>query len=170
MSNGINAFYYFFLRIYSVLNGRIFADLEHSGVNTLEPEDISALELLLCFCQFFISHSRFFELSQFFTYAVDSFRYLVMYDVYVPLIEIPKRVIPYDEALEIVEDALQPLGEEYIAGMKKGFTEGWIDVYENEGKTSGAYSFGSYGSKPFILCNYADTLQDVFTVIHGKER
>ncbi|MCI2061161.1 MAG: oligoendopeptidase F [Eubacteriaceae bacterium] len=91
---------------------------------------------------------------------------LSMYDVYVPLIEIPKRVIPYAEALEIVEEALQPMGEEYIARMKKGFADGWIDVYENEGKTSGAYSFGSYDSKPFILCNYADTLQDVFTVIH----
>lgn len=50
--------------------------------------------------------------------------------------------------------------------MKKGFASGWVDVYENEGKTSGAYSFGSYDSKPYILLNYTNTLQDVFTVVH----
>lgn len=91
---------------------------------------------------------------------------LMMYDIYVPLINLPKKTIHYDEALEIIENALQPLGEDYIKRMKAGFADGWIDIYENEGKTSGAYSFGSYSSKPFILCNYNDTLEDVFTVIH----
>ena len=91
---------------------------------------------------------------------------LMMYDIYTPIVDVPDRVVPYEEALGIIERALAPLGEEYIRRMKAGFEDGWIDVYENEGKSSGAYSFGSYGSKPFILCNYNDTLQDVFTVIH----
>ena len=91
---------------------------------------------------------------------------LKMYDVYVPLVEVPKRVVPYEEALEIMKEGLSPLGEEYIQRLSQGVEEGWIDVYENEGKTSGAYSFGSYDSFPYILLNYTDTLKDVFTVVH----
>ncbi len=91
---------------------------------------------------------------------------LFMYDMYVPLIEIPDNKVSYEEGLDIMRDALAPLGSEYIAKMNKGISEGWIDVYENEGKTSGAYSFGSYDSYPYILLNYTDTLKDVFTIIH----
>ncbi|MEA4922641.1 MAG: oligoendopeptidase F [Eubacteriaceae bacterium] len=91
---------------------------------------------------------------------------LKMHDVYVPLIEMPKKEIPYEQALDIIEEGLAPLGDEYLDRMKKGFASGWVDVYENEGKTSGAYSFGSYDSKPYILLNYTNTLQDVFTVVH----
>lgn len=91
---------------------------------------------------------------------------LKMYDVYVPLIEVPKRVVPYEEAIKIMKEGLAPLGEEYITRLSRGVEAGWIDVYENEGKTSGAYSFGSYDSMPYILLNYTDTLKDVFTVVH----
>lgn len=91
---------------------------------------------------------------------------LKMYDIYVPLIKLPKRVIPYEEGLDIIRKGLAPLGKEYIERMNKGLADGWVDVYENKGKTSGAYSFGSYDSKPYILLNYADTLQDVFTIVH----
>lgn len=91
---------------------------------------------------------------------------MYMYDMYVPLIKIPENDIPYEEGLDIIREALQPLGEEYIKKMNKGISEGWIDVYENKGKTSGAYSFGSYDSYPYILLNYTDTLKDVFTIIH----
>lgn len=91
---------------------------------------------------------------------------LKMYDIYAPLVEVPERKIPYEEALDIIREALAPMGSDYIANMNKGFSDGWIDVYENEGKTSGAYSFGSYDSKPYILLNYTDTLNDVFTIIH----
>lgn len=91
---------------------------------------------------------------------------LHMYDIYVPLIELPKQVIPYEEGLEIMRKGLAPLGEEYLARMNRGIEEGWIDVYENQGKTSGAYSFGSYDSYPYILLNYTDTLKDVFTIVH----
>ncbi len=91
---------------------------------------------------------------------------LHMYDIYVPMIELPKKDIPYEEGLEMMREGLAPLGEEYIARMNKGIEAGWIDVYENEGKTSGAYSFGSYDSMPYILLNYTDTLKDVFTIVH----
>lgn len=91
---------------------------------------------------------------------------LYMYDMYTPLIKLPKKEIPYEEGLDIIREALKPLGEEYLEKMNKGISQGWIDVYENKGKTSGAYSFGSYDSYPYILLNYTDTLQDVFTIIH----
>ena len=91
---------------------------------------------------------------------------LHMYDIYVPLIELPKKDIPYEAGLDMMREGLAPLGEEYIARMNKGIEAGWIDVYENEGKTSGAYSFGSYDSMPYILMNYTDTLKDVFTIVH----
>ena len=90
---------------------------------------------------------------------------LKMYDVYVPLVELPKD-IPYQEALRMMQEGLAPLGDEYLAQVDNGTKDGWIDVYENQGKTSGAYSFGSYDSKPYILLNYTDTLKDVFTIVH----
>ena len=91
---------------------------------------------------------------------------LKMYDVYVPLVQLPKKEIPYEEALKMMQEGLAPLGTEYLAQVDKGTKEGWIDVYENQGKTSGAYSFGSYDSKPYILLNYTNTLKDVFTIVH----
>lgn len=91
---------------------------------------------------------------------------LKMYDVYVPLVEIPKKEVAFEEAVSIMEEGLAPLGREYMDKVLAGIDEGWIDVYENEGKTSGAYSFGSYDSFPYILLNYNDTLKDVFTVVH----
>jgi len=91
---------------------------------------------------------------------------LYMYDMYVPLIKLPETSVSFEEGLDIMRDALQPLGEEYLTKMNKGIKEGWIDVYENKGKTSGAYSFGCYDSYPYILLNYTDTLKDVFTIIH----
>ena len=91
---------------------------------------------------------------------------LEMSDVYVPLVKIPKRIVPYEEALDIMKAGLAPLGTEYIDRLSKGIKSGWIDVYENKGKTSGAYSFGSYDSMPYILLNYTNTLKDVFTIVH----
>ncbi|MEG0291231.1 MAG: oligoendopeptidase F [Anaerovoracaceae bacterium] len=91
---------------------------------------------------------------------------LKMHDVYVPLVKIPDRKITFEEGLDIMREGLSPLGSEYINRMNSGISSGWIDVYENEGKTSGAYSFGSYDSHPFILLNYTNTLKDVFTVVH----
>ena len=91
---------------------------------------------------------------------------LFMYDVYAPVIKIEEEKIPYEKAVDIVKQALAPMGEEYVSRLSGGFDDGWVDVMENTGKTSGAYSFGSYDSKPFVLLNYTDSLDDVFTVIH----
>ena len=89
-----------------------------------------------------------------------------MYDMYVPLVEMPKEERPYEKALDIMREGLAPLGEDYLKRMNDGLSAGWIDVYENEGKTSGAYSFGSYDSMPYILLNYNGKLKDVFTIVH----
>ncbi len=91
---------------------------------------------------------------------------LHMYDIYVPLVKEPMSNIPYEEACTIVEKALEPLGEEYIGYIKDAFNSGWIDVYENKGKTSGAYSWGNYVSHPYVLLNYQGTIGDVFTLAH----
>ena len=89
-----------------------------------------------------------------------------MYDLYVPLTENFDMNIPYEKAQEIILKALSPLGEEYLSIIKRAFSEGWIDVYENEGKQGGAYSWGSYDSHPYILMNYHDDLNSLFTLIH----
>lgn len=89
-----------------------------------------------------------------------------MYDMYVPLVEMPKEIISYEKALDIMREGLSPLGEDYIRKMNRGIEAGWVDVFENEGKTSGAYSFGSYDSMPYILMNYNNKLKDVFTLVH----
>ena len=89
-----------------------------------------------------------------------------MYDMYVPLVEMPKEEIPYEKALDMMREGLAPLGDHYLKKMNEGIAAGWVDVYENEGKTSGAYSFGSYDSMPYILLNYNGKLKDVFTIVH----
>lgn len=89
-----------------------------------------------------------------------------MYDLYVPLTENFDMEIPYEKAQEIILEALKPLGEEYLENVKKAFSEGWIDVYGNEGKQGGAYSWGSYDSKSYILMSYKEDLNSLFTLIH----
>ncbi|MDO4482396.1 MAG: oligoendopeptidase F [Bacillota bacterium] len=91
-----------------------------------------------------------------------------MYDMYVPLIEMSDQEMSYEECVEIVKAALQPLGWEYGENLERGFGEDWrwLDVYENEGKTSGAYSFGSYDSHPFVLLNFNGKKKYAFTIAH----
>ena len=91
---------------------------------------------------------------------------LHMYDIYTPMIPDMAKEIPFEEAKETVLKALAPLGEEYVAKVKEGFENRWIDVYENQGKRSGAYSAGSYGAHPYVLLNYNSTLDDMFTIAH----
>lgn len=91
---------------------------------------------------------------------------LHFYDIYAPMVSDVKMEISYDEAKEIVLDALKPLGDEYVAQVKEGYESGWVDVYENVGKRSGAFSWGAYGTHPYIFLNYTGTLNDVFTLIH----
>ncbi|NNG65901.1 oligoendopeptidase F [Caldanaerobacter subterraneus] len=91
---------------------------------------------------------------------------LHMYDLYVPLIQEYDKEFTYEEAIELVLEGLKPLGEEYIDLLKKGFESRWVDVYENRGKTSGAYSWGAYGTHPYVLLNFQGKLNDVFTIGH----
>ena len=90
---------------------------------------------------------------------------LHMYDLYVPVVEGVEMKFTFDEAKEIALGALAPLGEEYLAILREGFANGWIDVYENEGKRSGAYSAGAR-VHPYVLLNFKGTLDDVFTLVH----
>ena len=91
---------------------------------------------------------------------------LEMYDLYTPLV--PECNIPMDfeEAKDIVKNALAPLGTHYAGLLDKAFTEGWIDIYENEGKTSGAYSWGVYGVHPFVLLNHQNDFSHASTLAH----
>ncbi len=91
---------------------------------------------------------------------------LHMYDLYVPMVAAADRHYTYEEAKAIVLEGLEPLGEEYLSLLRQGFDNRWIDVYENEGKRSGAYSWGAYGSHPYVLLNFHGTLNDVFTLAH----
>lgn len=89
-----------------------------------------------------------------------------MYDIYTPMIPDMTKKISFEEAKETVLKALAPLGEDYVNKVKEGFENRWIDVYENQGKRSGAYSAGAYGCHPYVLLNYNGTLDDMFTLAH----
>lgn len=91
---------------------------------------------------------------------------LHMYDLYVPMTEQDHSEIPFEQAKETVLEGLAPMGEEYLNLLREGFDHGWIDVYENQGKRTGAYSWGAYGTHPYVLLNYQGTLHDVFTLAH----
>lgn len=91
---------------------------------------------------------------------------LGFHDIYVPLVKNYDRKIEFDEARQIVLEALKPLGEDYVKVAREGFESRWFDVIPNKGKRSGAYSSGSYDTQPFILLNYTNTIDDVFTVAH----
>ncbi|MBR2402053.1 MAG: oligoendopeptidase F [Lachnospiraceae bacterium] len=91
---------------------------------------------------------------------------LHMYDIYTPMIPDMAKEIPFEEAKETVLKALAPLGEDYLAKVKEGFKNRWIDVYENQGKRSGAYSAGAYGTHPYVLLNYNGSLDNMFTLAH----
>ena len=91
---------------------------------------------------------------------------LHMYDNAVPLVKDVDIKIPFEEAKQTVYEALAPLGEDYRAVIKEGFENRWIDVYENEGKRSGAYSAGIPGAHPFVLLNHSGTLDSMFTLAH----
>ncbi|BAU27938.1 oligoendopeptidase F [Aneurinibacillus soli] len=91
---------------------------------------------------------------------------LHMYDLYVPMVGEVKMDIPYTEAVRLVKEGLKPLGSEYGHVLDEAFTSGWVDVYENEGKTSGAYSWGAYGTHPYVLMNYHNNVNNLFTLAH----
>ncbi len=89
-----------------------------------------------------------------------------MYDLYTPLVKDVKMEVTYDEAKEYILKGLAPLGEEYLSILKEGFENRWVDVHENKGKRSGAYSSGAYGTNPYILMNWQDNVNNLFTLAH----
>ena len=88
------------------------------------------------------------------------------WDVYVPLVPDAKMKISYDDAVRRILEGLWPLGKDYLGDLKTAFDAGWIDVYESEGKGSGAYSWSTYATHPYVLMNYNDTLDNMFTLAH----
>ena len=97
------------------------------------------------------------------TLGVDELHF---YDIYAPLTSDYTVKVSYENAKETVLDALKILGDDYVSQVKKGYESGWVDVYENDGKRSGAFSWGAYGTHPYIFLNYTETLNDIFTLIH----
>ena len=91
---------------------------------------------------------------------------LHMYDLYVPVVEETGKEYPYEVAKELVKKAIVPMGEDYVAVASAGMDHDWVDVYENENKRSGAYSWGAYGTHPYVLLNHQDNLDSVFTLAH----
>ncbi|SEO24032.1 oligoendopeptidase F [Paenibacillus sp. OV219] len=91
---------------------------------------------------------------------------LHMYDLFAPLVDEFKMDITYEEAKKTVSESLKPLGQDYLTVLQDGFDKSWIDVYENEGKRSGAYSWGAYGTHPYVLLNHKDNLNSMFTLTH----
>jgi oligoendopeptidase F len=91
---------------------------------------------------------------------------LHMYDLYTPLVKDVKMEVTYNEAKDYILKGLTPLGEDYINVLKEGFENRWVDVHENKGKRSGAYSSGTYGTNPYILMNWQDNVNNLFTLAH----
>ena len=91
---------------------------------------------------------------------------LHMYDIYVPIVAGTDIKIPFEEACKVVKEGLAPLGTQYGELLDRAFSERWIDVFENEGKRSGAYSWGAYGAHPYVLLNYHETTHEIFTIAH----
>lgn len=91
---------------------------------------------------------------------------LDMFDLYTPMVADIEYDMPFENAKALVKEALKPLGEDYQKLLDKAYSQSWIDVYENKGKHTGAYSCGVYGVHPYVLLNYTDTLDDAFTLAH----
>lgn len=89
-----------------------------------------------------------------------------MYDLYTPMVKNVDIQVPFEEAKQIVKAGLAPMGEAYLSVLQQGFDNRWIDVYENQGKRSGAYSWGAYGTHPYVLLNYQENLDNIFTLAH----
>lgn len=89
-----------------------------------------------------------------------------MYDLYAPIIDVPKVHIEFEQGISLMYEGLKPLGEEYQAILREGVQSGWIDKYPNKGKRSGAYSSGCYDTMPYVLLNYTYGLEDVSTLVH----
>ncbi|MGX7112759.1 oligoendopeptidase F [Gemella cuniculi] len=105
---------------------------------------------------------KYYELHK----KAKGFEEFRLYDRAVSMVDGEPIKFTFEEARDIVLEAVKPMGEDYVNNMKKAFEERWIDIYPNKGKRSGAYSWGGYTTKPFILLNFDGTLNDVYTLIH----
>jgi oligoendopeptidase F len=142
------------LRTYpSALNAALFSDSV--------PEEVY-LELIQAV------HDKLPALHKYMKLRTEVFKLdkLDMYDIFAPLVPECKVELSWDEARETVKKALEPMGEEYCRNLNKAFEQRWVDVPENRGKRSGAYSSGCYDSHPYLLLNFHGTLNDVFTLAH----
>lgn len=88
------------------------------------------------------------------------------YDMHISIVKDQELALEYEQAVDLVKEALKVMGKEYSDILATSFTDGWIDAFENKGKRSGAYSWGVYGVHPFVLLNYQKTVHDVFTIAH----
>ncbi|GAB6180121.1 oligoendopeptidase F [Desulfotomaculum defluvii] len=137
----------------SALEASTFADnVDVSVYNNLISSILKNIPLLQQYIEF---RKEFMQLPE-----------LHMYDLYVPLVTELNKKYSYPEAVEMVLKGMNKLGDQYVRDLKQGLETGWVDVYENKGKTSGAYSTGAYGYHPYILLNYSGTINDVFTLAH----
>lgn len=91
---------------------------------------------------------------------------LNMWDLHCPMVKGADIAVPYEKACDMVKKALKPFGDEYAALLDRAFNERWIDVVENKGKRSGAYSMGTFGCHPYVLLNYQKSTHEVFTIAH----
>ncbi len=137
----------------SVLEGELFSGNIPESVYTTLIEQVH---------EFFPVMHKYVSLRQELLGITDG----KMYDMYVPLLDMPDVKYTFEQAQELSKKALAPLGEDYVELLERSFKENWIDVYETKGKTSGAYSWGAYGVHPYMLLNYQDRLDDVFTLVH----
>jgi oligoendopeptidase F len=113
-------------------------------------------------------HSAFPSMKRYLEMRKDALKLdkLHMYDLYCPMIEEASFKVPFEEGKKLVLEALKPLGEGYGKLLDEAYSGSWIDVYENRGKTTGAYSCGVFGVHPYVLLNYQDKLDDAFTLAH----
>ena len=118
--------------------------------------------LISCVHEHFAPMHKYVELRKQ-VLCVDELHF---YDLYVPIVEDVDMEFTYEEACDLILEALEPLGEDYLEIVREGLSKRWIDVYETPGKRSGAYSAGGYGMHPVILMNFQGQLDDVFTLIH----
>ena len=113
-------------------------------------------------------HDNLEPLYRYFAFRAEKLglKKLDMFDIHCPLLPEAARNVPWEEAVDMVKNALKPLGKEYCTVLDKAFAERWIDIPECKGKRSGAYSGGCYGKPPYLLLNYSGTLDSVFTLAH----
>lgn len=146
-----------------------FFSKEHNFKNTLEKE-LFYNEIPVHVYDNLIQtiHDHFEPMHHYVSLRKEILGYetLHMYDFYVSLAQNVDKQYTFEQAKEIVKEGLKSLGQDYIDLLQEGFDSRWIDVYENKGKRTGAYSWGCYGCHPFVLLNYNYTLNDVFTLAH----